>query len=190
MTSEQQPAAAPHESSTPGEAAQLEQRLEEALREKEQFRTIAQRAQADLANYKRHASEELEDIRKFGASRLLLKVLGVADDFRRAMEFAANGQAPAALLEGLKLVQRNLDQVLESEGVKRIEAEGQPYDPHQHEALFFVETDAVEPGHVVNVVRQGYRLQDRLLRAAQVTVSRPPQPKNQPDTSEQRHEER
>jgi molecular chaperone GrpE len=177
MTSEQQP------ETTAGEATQLEQRLEEALREKEQFRAIAQRAQADLANYKRHAAEELEEVRKFSASRLLVKMLAVADDLRRAMEFAANGQAPSALLEGLRLVQRNLDQALESEGVKRIEAEGQPYDPHQHEALFFVETDAIEPGHVVNVVRQGYKLQDRLLRAAQVTVARPPQPKTEQQQS-------
>ena len=182
MTSEQQPEATA-QGDTTGQTTQLEQRLEEALREKEQFRAIAQRAQADQANSKRLAADELEDLRKYAAARLLLKVLGVSDDFRRAMEFAASGQVPPALLEGLKLVQRNLDQMLESEGVKRIEAEGQPYDPHQHEALFFVETDAVEPGHVVNVVRQGYKLQDRLLRAAQVTVARPPQSKNEPDSN-------
>lgn len=151
----------------------LENQLEEALREKEQFRALSQRAQADLANYKRHAVEELEAARRYASSSVLLKVLGVVDDFQRAMQNIPEDSVSASWLEGLKLVERNIENMLRSEGVVQIQAETTHYDPSEQEALFFVETNEVEPGRVVDVVRQGYRLHDRILRAAQVTVSKP-----------------
>ncbi|MDA1188595.1 MAG: nucleotide exchange factor GrpE [Chloroflexi bacterium] len=171
------------------EEATPEQLLDEALREKEQFRALSQRVQADLTNYKRHVAEEQLESRKYATSSVLMKVLGVADDFQRGMENIPEGSVSASWLEGLKLVERNFENMLKSEGVTRIEAEGKPYDPREQEALFFVETDKIAPGNVVDIVRQGYRLHDRILRAAQVTVAKQPtqseQPAAEPDRSEE-----
>jgi molecular chaperone GrpE len=148
--------------------------LEEALREKDQFRALAQRVQADLENFKRRAAEEKEDLRKFGKSQVILKVLGVSDDFRRAMDMVPADAVAPGWREGLELVQRGIDHLLEAEGVTAIEAQGEPFEPAEHEAVMFQETTELEAGRVLAVVRNGYKQNGRVLRAAQVTVSKAP----------------
>ena len=149
-------------------------RLEEALREKDQFRSLAQRIQADLENYKKRASQEREELMKFGQSQVILKILAVSDDFRRAMEMVPDDVVAPGWQEGLGLVQAGIDHLLETEGVTKIEAEGRPFEPAEHEAVFFQETDDEEAGRVLSVIRDGYRLHGRVLRAAQVAVSKTP----------------
>jgi molecular chaperone GrpE len=148
--------------------------LEEALREKDQFRALAQRGQADLENFKRRAAEEKEDLRKFGKSQVILKVLGVSDDFSRAMGMIPADAVAPGWREGLELVQRGIDHLLEAEGVTAIEAQGEPFEPAEHEAVMFQETTELEAGRVLAVVRNGYKHNGRVLRAAQVTVSKAP----------------
>ena len=149
--------------------------LDEALREKDQFRSLAQRAQADLENYKRRAADEREEIRRFGQSQVILKVLAVADDFGRALEMVPEDAVAPGWREGLDLVRRRIDHLLETEGVTPIEARGKPFEPAEHEAVFFEETSEFEPGRVMSVIRNGYRHNGRVLRAAQVTVSKSPE---------------
>ena len=149
--------------------------LDEALREKDQFRSLAQRAQADLENYKKRAADERDDIRRFGQSQVMLKVLAVADDFGRALEMIPEDAVAPGWREGLDLVRRGLDHLLETEGVTPIEARGRPFEPAEHEAVFFEETSEIEPGRVMSVIRNGYRHNGRVLRAAQVTVSKSPE---------------
>ena len=146
--------------------------LEEALREKGQFREMAQRAQADLINYRRRADDDKAGLRRNANSELLLKILSVNDDLGRAVEHAPEGEEAGAWLEGLRLVQRNLQNVLQSEGVTRIEAEGRPFEPWEHEAVSHEITPNRKEGMVVRVIQDGYKLHDRVLRAAQVTVSK------------------
>ena len=148
--------------------------LEEALREKDQFRSLAQRVSADLENYKRRAAEEREELRRFGQSQLILKLLSVSDDFQRAIDMVPEGAVAPGWREGLELVQRGIDHLLESEGVTAIEAEGEPFEPSEHEAVLFEETTELEAGRVLSVIRTGYKQNGRVLRAAQVTVSKAP----------------
>lgn len=163
-----------------------EERLEEALREKDQFRSIAQRAQADLINYRKRAAEEQQEIRRNANTDLILKVLGVVDDLNRAMDMVPEDAVSPGWMEGLSLVQRNLANVMESEGVTKIEAEGQPFEPWGHEAVFYQETPDGEEGIVTDVIRDGYKLKDRVIRAAQVVVSKAPEPvQEDPNTSQQ-----
>ena len=150
--------------------------LEEALLERDQFRALAQRAQADLENYKRRTAEEREALRRFGQSQVMLKVLGVADDFQRAFEIIPDDAVAPGWREGLDLVRRGIDHLLETEGVTVIQAEGKPFQPSEHEAVFFEETTEHEAGRVLSVVRNGYMHNGRVLRAAQVTVSKEPRP--------------
>ena len=167
------------------DGALVREELEEALREKEQFRTMAQRSQADLANYKRRASEEMEELRRSAISRLLLKIISVVDDLDRALSLVPEDSVAPGWLEGLQLVGRNMNNVLESEGVTKIEALGQPFAPWELEAVQFEETTDAEEGNVTRVLREGYKHHDRVLRAAQVIVAKKPEPEVKPESNEQ-----
>ena len=122
--------------------------------------------------------QELADTRERANAQLLLKLVGVADDFTRAVNFLPEDAVDGSWYEGVQLVQRSLENMLQSEGVSRIEAAiGQPFDVSQHEAVFFEPTDEVNEGAVARVVRDGYRLHNRVLRAAQVSVAQAPEDK-------------
>lgn len=154
------------------EVTQARAELEELQREKDQFRTIAQRAQADLVNYKRRVEEEREEFERRVAGRLLLRVLEVMDDFDRALGHLPPEDDREPWMQGIILIHQKLWALLGSEGVARIEAKGQPFNPWEHEAVFFEESESHPEGQVVQVVRDGYKLRDKVLRPAQVSVAR------------------
>ena len=157
--------------------------LEEALREKDQFRRLAQRSQADLVNYRRRATAEIEEVRRRASADILLKVIGVVDDLQRALDMVPEDAVASGWLEGLNLVMRKMEGVLETSGVQKIEALGRPFEPWQLEAVHYAETSEYEPGVVTEVFREGYMLNDMVLRAAQVVVAKEPEPPAQADTS-------
>ena len=169
----------------PDPEAQASDELQEALREKDQFRKMAQRAQADLINYRRRVEDDKANIRRNANSDLLLKVLSVNDDLERAVEHAPEGDEADAWLDGLRLVQRNLQNVLRAEGVTRIEAEGRPFEPWEHEAVSHEVTRDGEDGMVVRVIQDGYKLHDRVLRPARVTVSKLEEEDSQESTEQE-----
>ena len=144
--------------------------FEEALREKEQFRSIAQRAQADLVNYRQRASQELEESRRTVQFGILSRFLGVADDLSRAIDNLPD-DADETWIEGISLVARNLSNSLEIEGVQKIEAIGEQFDPYRHEAIMYEERCDEEEGTIVSVIQDGYKLNDRILRPARVVVA-------------------
>ncbi len=160
------------------EADDLQARLEEAEREREQFKGIAARAQADLVNYRRRAEEEKEEVQRSAKSSLLMKMLSTVDDLDRAIAMIPTDES-AGWSEGIQLVRRNVVNMLDTEGVTKVESLGRPYDPAFAEALLFRETEDGEEGTVVEVFREGYMYKDRVLRAAQVVVAkRPEQPED------------
>ena len=170
------------------ELTRLQAELDEALREREQYKSMAQRSQADLVNYRRRSAEEIADTRERANSQLLLRMLSVGDDLSRALNNIPEDAVALGWLEGLLLVQRNFQNVFEAEGLTKIEtAIGQPFDASEHEAVFFEPDSGGEEGKVVQVIRVGYRLRERVLRAAQVSVSRPadPEPEAQSDTQQE-----
>ncbi len=146
--------------------------MEDIEREREQYKAMAQRAQADLVNYRRRVAEERQELQRNANSSLILKFLSVVDDFERAI--ALLPEDAAGWQEGLMLVKRNLDNLLESEGVSKIEAAGKPFDPWEHEAVHYLETPDADDGTIIEVFRDGYRLHDRVLRASQVIVAKAP----------------
>ncbi|MCI0439131.1 MAG: nucleotide exchange factor GrpE [Chloroflexi bacterium] len=156
----------------------LRERLDEALREKEQFRMIAQRAQADLVNYRRRASDEQEETRRSANSQLILKILSIVDDLERALAMVPKDAIAPGWLEGLSIVHRNLKNVLAAEGISKIDAQDRPFEPWEHEAVLYEETSKHQEGQVVRVIREGYKLHDRVLRPAQVVVAKAAGPEN------------
>ena len=165
----------------------LRAELDEALREREQYKNMAQRSQADLVNYRKRSAEEITDARQRANSQLLLRMLSVADDLDRALNHIPEDAVAPGWHEGLMLVQRNLQNVLEAEGLTKIKTViGQPFDASEHEAVFFEPASELQEDTVVQVIRVGYRLHEHVLRAAQVSVSQPaePEPQTQSDTQQ------
>ena len=171
------------------DASDLQERLEEAERERDQFRTMALRYKADLENYKKRAASEMDETRERANAQLLLKLIGVSDDFNRALDYVPDDSSDTGWVEGLRLTQRGIENAMQTEGLSRIEAAiGQPFDVYEHEAVFFEPTNEVAEGTVVRVVRNGYRLKNRVLRAAQVSVAQAVLPQENSESEIQNQE--
>ena len=143
--------------------------------ELEEARAALLRERADFVNYKRRSDQEREDMVKHLNAGLISKLLPVLDDFGMALDHTPDAAEGKAWAEGVGLINRKLLNILESEGAVLIAAEGEEFDPAQHEALGFAESAAHSEGQVVAVVRQGYTLNGRVLRPAQVILARNPE---------------
>jgi molecular chaperone GrpE len=133
------------------------------------------RVTAELENYRKRASRELETERRYAAQPLLRDLLPVLDNVQRAIDSAGAAGSGAGLLEGVKLVAQQLHAILQRHHCTRIEALGHPFDPHLHEAISQVRTADHPPGMVIVEAAPGYLLHDRVIRPAQVVVSAAPQ---------------
>ncbi|MFQ5860682.1 MAG: nucleotide exchange factor GrpE [Dehalococcoidia bacterium] len=153
----------------------LKAELEEADRERTQFKNLLQRVQADFVNYKRRAEEERVEQERQATARLVEQLLPLLDEFRLALDHAEREEHHATWLEGVRLLEKKLQNILEAEGLSRIEAQGKAFDPWEHEALSYQESTEHAEGQVIEVLREGYKLHGRVLRPAQVVVARPPQ---------------
>ena len=159
----------------PGPEATGEERLqallEEAEREKAQFKALAQRAQADLINYRKRADEERQELAGNAGAQVILRVLPVLDDVERALAHAdsEDPQSGNGWLEGFRLIERKLQGVLAAEGLQRIEAEG-AFNPFEHEVVGQLDVPGRREGEILEVTRQGYRMNGKVLRPAQVVV--------------------
>jgi molecular chaperone GrpE len=152
---------------------QLERELAEARAKGEEHLYNWQRSAADFANFKRRTEEERASVGQFSNALLIGKLLGVLDDFDRALENVPP-EAHDAWIEGVKLVERKLRGVLEAEGVTQIPALGQPFDPNLHEAVAHEETVDHPDNEVIGEVQRGYRLRDRVIRPSLVRVANNP----------------
>ena len=142
--------------------------------------------QADFANYKRRIEREHDEKEKMANEKLLIKLLPVLDDFDRALENIPDENGNKDWVKGMKLVDYQLKSTLENEGLSKIKAMGQQFDPQEHEAIFTEEGNAEEQGKISSVIRKGYRLHDKVIRPAQVSVIKgikiEPQPVTRPAT--------
>ena len=146
--------------------------LEQARLEASQNLDQAQRAQAELVNQRRRADDERVAQGKYLNSRLITKLLPVFGELDLAITHADGQGAENAWLEGVKLIQRKLLNLLDSEGVSTIEALRAMFNPLEHDALGTEESTEIPPGYITQVLRPGYRLHDRVIQPAQVIVSR------------------
>jgi molecular chaperone GrpE len=152
---------------------QLERELAEAKARSEEHLYNWQRSAADFSNYKRRTDDERSQLSRFSTAILIGKLLTVLDDFDRALE-SVPAEAHDAWIEGVKLTERKLRNVLESEGVTPIEAIGLPFDPNVHEAVAHEDTTEHADNEVIGEVQRGYRLHDRVLRPSLVRVANNP----------------
>jgi molecular chaperone GrpE len=153
----------------------LEQELATAREEARQAHERWLRERADLENLKKRTARERADTIRFANESLLRDLLPVLDNLERAVEHAQGGGNGQPLVEGVALVLKALRDVLEKHGVRPVEAKGAPFDPTHHEAMAQVQSGEHEPNVVVEEHQRGYRLNERLLRPALVTVARAPE---------------
>ena len=146
------------------ELAEIEQKADEYLR-------LAQRTQADFINYRRRVDEERAQQARDAAVGFLQRLLPILDDFERALANATPADVESSWGRGVQLVERNLRGLLAAEDVQRIPAEGAEFDPREHEAVGSQPSPDVPEGHVLHVVRQGYKKGERVIRPAQVIVA-------------------
>ncbi|MSQ11099.1 MAG: nucleotide exchange factor GrpE [Dehalococcoidia bacterium] len=149
---------------------QLRAELEEARQERDQFRALAQRTQADFVNFRRRMEAEREEIQKAAGDQLLLKLFPLLDDLERALQAAPEGDQP--WLVGIRLIGKKANALLGEIGVQTVEPLGKPLDPWEHEVVAYHETDEHPEGQVIAVVARGYRLHGKVLRPARVVVAK------------------
>lgn len=146
-----------------------EERIALLEAERDEYLGLLQRVQADFENYRKRAARDQERLIAHAHERLVRELLPVLDDLERTLE-AAERHEEAALVDGVKLVERSLRTTLEKEGLVEIETDG-PFDPHVHEAVLVQPREDAESGAVVDVLQRGYRLGDKVVRPARVIVA-------------------
>ena len=151
------------------DAGSLEAQLEKARADAQKYLTNWQRAEADFQNYKRRTEQERDETRRFALASLVINLLPILDDFERAFGSLDVRLVGLTWFDGIRLIYRKLQVILENAGVSLIQAEGQQFDPRFHEAVMHAEG---EEGKVLAEVQRGYKLHDRVLRPAMVIVGK------------------
>jgi molecular chaperone GrpE len=145
--------------------------LDEARRQAAEYREHLQRLQAEFENYRKRVLKEQTRAVEMASEPLARRLLEVLDEFDLALMSAEQKPDFDRFLHGVELVYAKLQDILRAEGLERIDAEGKPFDPQQHEALMQTGDAEGEP-FVADVLRQGYRLRGRVIRPAGVKVAR------------------
>ncbi|MBT3390031.1 MAG: nucleotide exchange factor GrpE [Chloroflexi bacterium] len=145
--------------------------LEEIQSKADEYLAGWQRERAEFANYKKRVDRERETTYKNAAGGVIKRFLPVMDDMERALKNRPAEGEGADWAEGIELIYRKLLSILEAEGIAPIEAEGSIFDPHLHEAVMKIPSDEHETEHIIEVLQQGYRIGERVLRPATVVVA-------------------
>jgi molecular chaperone GrpE len=146
----------------------LKKQLEESQAQAAEYKDGWQRAVADFQNYRKRVERENGEVYQNAVAGIIKSYLPIVDDLERALQ---SRPADLAWVEGIELIYRKLQAILEAEGVKRIEAEGQVFDPTVHEAISQEPSENHASGQVIAVVQNGYMLGERVIRPALVRVS-------------------
>jgi molecular chaperone GrpE len=157
------------------EIGELKKMLEEKEKELKEHHDRLLRLAADFDNYKKRAAREKEDLAKFANEDLIRGILPFIDNLERALLHAQKVTDTGVLIEGVRMTIQQLLQTLNKFGLSSFQSVGKPFDPAMHEAMLVVETDKQEPNQVVEEFQKGYFLNERLLRAATVSVSKTPE---------------
>ena len=158
---------APSEATPEGEIADVDFQAEAA-----KLKDLALRARADLDNFRKRSLREKEEAIRYANNGLLEKLLPVIDNFELGLEAARNATDAASVLQGMTMVHRQLQDFIRSQGLEEVPAEGESFDPNKHDAVSQEFSADIAEGQVIRQVRKGYKLKDRLLRAASVIVSK------------------
>ena len=174
--------ASPEETSVNSSTDSAVEELEKIKIELDKQKDLALRAEAELQNVLKRTAREVENAHKYGLERFIENLLPVVDSLEKAAELSIPEQSASSnnAIEGINLCCKLLLDVLEKEGIKAINPLGEPFDPSEHQAMSMVENPDMEPNSIAAVVQKGWKLNERLVRAAMVMVvkeseSKPPE---------------
>ncbi len=139
------------------------------------LKDLALRARADLDNFRKRALREKEEAIRYANNGLLERLLPVIDNFELGLDAAKTAADTASILQGMSMVQKQLQDFLKNNGLEEVQAEGEAFDPNKHDAVSQEFSADIPDGHVIRQVRKGYKIKDRLVRASSVIVSKGPQ---------------
>lgn len=148
--------------------------IEQLQTDVEQLRTQVLRTAADFENYRKRSAREKEEAVRYANASLLRQLIPILDNFELGLEAAAANPAAQDLVQGMKMVQKQLEELLRNQNVDKIDAVGKPFDPNLHEAITQEAHPEIPEGHVFKQLRPGYKMRDRLLRPSTVMVSSGP----------------
>ncbi|MDF2682529.1 MAG: nucleotide exchange factor GrpE [Brevibacillus sp.] len=129
------------------------------------------RAMADMDNLRRRVRKEQEDLAKYASQKVVEELLPILDNFERALAADKGAMTLESLLTGVDMVYRQMVQVFDKEGLTAIQAKGQPFDPHVHQAVMQTQDPEFDSGVVVEELQKGYMFKDRVVRPAMVKVN-------------------
>lgn len=172
QSKEGEPTTAENQQALLADLEALRAELEEVKSQNKEYFEGWQRERADFLNYKRRIEREQAQLVQSLTGSILKKYLPVLDDMERALANIPKDNEAALWAEGIELIYRKLSGILESEGLQRIPAESEMFDPNRHEAISSEESAEHESGEIIEVVQQGYTIGDRVLRPAKVRVAR------------------
>lgn len=153
---------------------QVEEWKDQAAKAQDNWERLV-RVSADFDNYKKRATRERQEAVRYANESLLQKLLPILDSLEKALAAAGQSQGNVeALAQGVTMIQSQLRTMLAEAGLEEIDATGQPFDPHSHEAVSQQPSTEVPEGHVIQQIRKGFKLNDRLLRPASVVVAKRP----------------
>jgi len=161
---------------------ELEKALEDEKIQSQKYLNQLKYTKADLDNLQKQSQKRINDVISRANGRLLLQLLPIVDEIHMAVNTAEN--VNENILVGVNMVKGKLLKLLETEGVKSIEAVGKPFDPRYHEAVFEVDTKDHPDGYVMDEIRGGYTYNDRILRASMVKVARNTSSESEDDEDE------
>lgn len=150
----------------------LDEALSQAQAQAQEYLEGWQRARAEFANYKRRIEREQSQTYQNAAGNIIKRYLSIVDDLERALKARPREGEGAVWAEGVELIYRKFQSLLESEGIKPMDADGQMFDPNLHEAVVSEDSSEHESGQIIEVLQQGYVQGDRVLRPAMVRVAR------------------
>jgi len=151
---------------------QLRIELNDSLEQLREHKDKYLRALAEMDNLRKRFIKEKAELQKYANEKLILNILPVVDNFERAIKAAEDSDSIKHLLGGVKLILRQLMDILERAGVKSFESVGEKFDPYKHEALLATESTEHDPSTILEEIEKGYLLGDKVIRPAKVTVCR------------------
>jgi molecular chaperone GrpE len=149
----------------------LEEKLEAEQEKSKEYLNRLKYLQADFENYRKRVEKEVQEAVQRGNEKLVACLIDVMDDLESAIQAGETTENKEALLEGIKMVHKNLDKLLEKEGLERLECVGRAFDPNMHEVLAEVPTKEHQSGTVLEEARKGFMFKGKVLRPSIVKVA-------------------
>ena len=148
----------------------LEKALEAEKKSSEEYLTQLKYARADLENLKKRFDQKLEDVKNYSNERIITELLDVVDELEMAVKSARSSNSTETLVQGVEMTLKKFRKILENEGVSPIKSAGEPFDPSKHNAVAKTEKEGVDGCTIVEEIRKGYTLREKVIRPSIVKV--------------------